>query len=237
MLRLPRLRDGVFGREVALPALAVLVIVVSADIRMPIGLPGHRGLVWLTSLVVVVLVTRSRPTVVIVGAASTMATQLLHTAPGLQASSRYVAAAVLLYVVTTIPMARRRQWMIALAAAPIHLVALIGSVSYVSSPAGLAEKAQFHVSFGLAAGLLGWGIASGMNRFPIKHEPTVYRDPLEGSRCHGSASRSRGVGRNECGDRSHHRAAGGSACRGGVDDLSGDPARGGPGVDSRRSHL
>jgi hypothetical protein len=236
LLRIPHrgLRDGAFAREVALPALAVLVIVVPADIRLPIGLPGHRGLVWLTSLVVVALVTHSRPTVVAVGAASTMATQVLHTAPGLQASSRYLAAAVLLYVVTAIPVVRRQQWLVAVAAAPIHLVTLAGSVRtgfggaglFGSLPAGLAEKVQFHLGFGLAAGLLGWGLASGMNHFAFKQSNTTRRDPLEGTRCHGAESRSRGIVRNECGGRSHHRAAGGRARRGGVDDLSRDAARG-----------
>jgi hypothetical protein len=182
--------DEVLCRDVALPILAVLVIVGSADIRLPIGLPGHRGLVWLTALVVVVMAARSRQTVVVVGATSTMAIQVLHTAPGLWASSRYVGAAVLLYAVAAIPVVCRQQWLIALAAAPIHLVALAGSVkvalggvgAYVSLPAGLAEKEQFHLGFGLVAGLLGWGIASGINQLAFKQVSGESQDPSEEGR-------------------------------------------------------
>lgn len=149
--------------ELGLPALAALLIVASADIQIPIGLPGHRGLVWLTLLVTVTWVTRSRETVVAVGAASTVATALLHTAPGIWADARYVEAAVLLYAVAAVPAVSRRRWLIAVAAGPIHFVALIGSVAVIS--AGLAERSLLHLGFGLAAGVLGWAMASGITRF------------------------------------------------------------------------
>ncbi|PQM44047.1 hypothetical protein C1Y40_05793 [Mycobacterium talmoniae] len=40
-----------WAREVVFPVLAVVVIVAYADLRIPMGLPGHRGLIWLTLLV------------------------------------------------------------------------------------------------------------------------------------------------------------------------------------------
>lgn len=144
-------------RDVALPVLAVAAIVAYADVRTPLGLPGHRGLVWLTMLVAVALATRRRETVIAVGAAATTATLALHVTAGPWGGARYLAAAVLLYVVAVMPVARRRPWLVVLAAAPIHLVALAGSV--VS-----AERAVFHLVFGLIAGLLGWAIAFGMGR-------------------------------------------------------------------------
>lgn len=147
------------AREVVFPAMALLAIVASSDVRMPMGLPGHRGLVWLTLLVAVVLVTRARETVLAVGAGSTLATLMLHTGPGGHASLRYLAAAVLLYVVVGAPVVREKRWLVALAAAPIHLVALAGALVW----AGMAEKAVFHLVFGLAAGLLGWAIATGID--------------------------------------------------------------------------
>ncbi|WP_424381786.1 hypothetical protein [Mycobacterium sp.] len=208
------------GCEVGLPVLAALLIVASADIRIPIGMPGHRGLVWLTLLVTVVLVTRSRETVVAVGATSTVATALLHTAPGMWASARYVAAAVLLYAAAVLPVVGRRRWLIALAAAPIHLVALIGSV------VGLPEKALLHLGFGLVAGLLGWAMASGINRFSSTQPAEAVRGSFKGVSCHGFTSRSRGAGRDECGCGSNCSSAGDRACRGGADDLSSGAAGG-----------
>jgi hypothetical protein len=77
MSAMPRLANAVqFAREVAFPVLAVAVIVAYADIRIPLGLPGHRGLVWLTLLVAVALVTCRRQTIIAVGAASTTATMM-----------------------------------------------------------------------------------------------------------------------------------------------------------------
>lgn len=158
------------AREVALPLLAVIAIVAYADVRIPMGLPGHRGVVWLTLLVAVTLATRRRATVLAVGAASTVATLALQVSTGATApaagSTRYLAAAVLLYALTAAPVVRRQRWPVVLAAAPIHLVALTDSVAVLAGrthlffSAGLAEKALFHLGFGLLAGLLGWAIAS-----------------------------------------------------------------------------
>ncbi len=160
------------AREMAFPALAVVVIASSAGVRMPIGLPGHRGLIWLTLLVAVVLVCRRRETVVAVGAASMSMTLLLHSVPDPWGSARYLAAAVLLYALAAAPVMGGRRWLITLAAAPIHLVALAGSVTgwlsggvLVLASAGMAEKAVFHLFFGLIAGLLGWAIAFAVDRF------------------------------------------------------------------------
>ncbi len=170
--RLPRtvtLRSA--SREVVFPLLAIVAIVAYADIHIPMGLPGHRGLVWLTLLVAVVLVTHRPATVVAVGAASTVATLAINVPIGAAAaagSMRYLTAAVLLYAVAATPMVRRRRWLIVLAAAPIHLVALADSVAVLLGRgnlpvfAGMAEKALFHLGFGLAAGILGWAIASAL---------------------------------------------------------------------------
>jgi hypothetical protein len=160
-----------FAREVAFPVLAAAVIVGAADIRIPLGLPGHRGVVWLTLLVAVALVTRRRETVIMVGAVSTMATMALHVAAGPWGSVRYLAAAILLYAVAALPVVRRQRWLLAVAAAPIHLVALVGSIVallgggyfFGVASVGLAEKAVFHLGFGLLAGVLGWAVALGVS--------------------------------------------------------------------------
>lgn len=154
-------------REAVFPVLAAAAIVASTDVRIPLGLPGHRGLVWLTLLVAVALVTVRRETVLAVGAASTVATLPMHGWSDPLWSSRYVAAAALLYAAASLPAVRSRRWLLSIAAAPIHLVALTSSVfglhagghlsSWVSS--GLLEKAGGHLVFGFLAGLLGWVVA------------------------------------------------------------------------------
>lgn len=154
-------------RELLWPVVAAVVIVVTADVRIALGLPGHRGLVWLTLLVAVALTARRPETVIAVGATSTVATLLLHAAPGPWASARYLAAAILLNAVVSTAVTRRHRWLVALAAAPVHLVALIGPLSGLLggvrlgalASTGIGEKALFHLGFGLIAGLLGWGVA------------------------------------------------------------------------------
>lgn len=153
----PSLNRWWLAREVAFPVVGFVAIVGCAEMRMPLGLPGHRGLIWLTVLVAVTLMTYRRETVIAVGAASTAATVMLQVSPGPWGGARYLEAAVLLYAVAAVPVVRRRRWLLVLAAAPIHLVALAGSV-----PVGMGEKALFHVAFGLGAGLLGGAIAVGM---------------------------------------------------------------------------
>ncbi|WP_232000764.1 hypothetical protein [Mycobacterium kyorinense] len=160
------------AREVAFPLLAVALIVAYCDVRIPLGLPGHRGLVWLTLLVMVVVVTSRRETVIAVGAASTLATSAIGAAAGPCHGGQYVAAAVLLYAVAAVGAVRRRRWLLALSAAPIHLVALASSVVallgrgqlFTFASVGMAERVAFHLTFGLIAGLLAWTLVCGMER-------------------------------------------------------------------------
>lgn len=158
------------AREVVFPAAAAAVIVISADVRMPLGLPGHRGLVWLTLLVTVALIARRPQTVLAVGAASTVATMLLQSGPSPWAGVRYLGAAGLLCLLTTSPAVRSRRWLVALAAAPIHLVALAVPITtwfvvgHRFALVSIGDKALFHLGFGLVAGALGWAIAAIVDR-------------------------------------------------------------------------
>lgn len=154
-------------REAAFPLCAVAVIVASTDIRIPLGLPGHRGLIWLTLLVAVALVTARRETVLVVGAASSIGALPMHGLSDPLWSSRYVAAAGLLFAVAAVPVVRLHRWLLALAAAPIHLVALASSVAsghtmsaWVSN--GMLERAGWHAIFGFVAGLLALLVALGV---------------------------------------------------------------------------
>lgn len=158
------------GPEVAFPTLALGLTIAFADIRIPLGLPGHRGLIWLTLLVAVALVTRRRETVIAVGAAATIATLGIHGLGAPLWSARYVDAAILLYATACLPAVVRRPWLLALAAGPIHLVALattafapaIGGHLSTWASGGLVEKATWHLAFGLMAGGLAWLVAVGM---------------------------------------------------------------------------
>lgn len=154
-------------REAAFPLVAVAAIVASTDIRMPLGLPGHRGLIWLTLLVAVALVTARRETVLAVGAASSIAVLPIHGLSDPLWSSRYGAAAALLFTVGSVPVVRSHRWLLVLAAAPIHLVALASSVAsghtmsaWVSN--GMLERAAWHLIFGFVAGVLAWVVALGV---------------------------------------------------------------------------
>ncbi|GAB1813157.1 hypothetical protein [Mycobacterium sp. MUNTM1] len=174
-------------REAAFPLLAVGIIVASTDIRIPLGLPGHRGLIWLTMLVAVALVTARRETVLAVGAASSIAALPMHGLSDPLWSSRYLAAAVLLCAVASLPVVRVRRWLLALAAAPIHLVALASSAISWHSGAkisawasnGMLERAGWHLVFGIVAGLLAWVVALGLGRPPSVRAGAF----LDGNRC------------------------------------------------------
>lgn len=171
-----------WARDVAFPVAATAIIVLAADVRMPLGLPGHRGLVWLTMLVAVALTARRPQAVLAVGAASTAATLLLQSGPGPWAGARYLGAAALLCLLTSrVPV---RRWLVALAAAPIHLVALIIPIAttliggHHLAVVGLGDKVVFHLGFGLIAGLLGWATAAVIDRAappdfrPISSQPS-----------------------------------------------------------------
>ncbi|GFG76766.1 hypothetical protein [Mycobacterium paragordonae] len=147
------------ARELAFPLLAVVGIVGYADVRIPMGLPGHRGLIWLTLLVAVCLTSRRRSAVLAVGATATIAT-MFAASPAGAGSVRYVAAAALLYTICAVPMARRHRWVVALAAAPVHLVSLANSMPALIGTESWGEKVLFHLGFGLAAGVLAWVIAA-----------------------------------------------------------------------------
>lgn len=161
------------ARHVVLPVFAVAAMVAYSDVQIPLGLPGHRGLVWMTLLVMVTLTARRRETVLAVGAAATAATFALHASANPMGNVRYVAAAVLLCAVAAVPGIYRRPWLLAISAAPIHLVALGGSIvaligrGYLSgfASAGMSERVEFHLAFGLLAGLLGMVMAIGINYF------------------------------------------------------------------------
>lgn len=145
---------GVRAARLALPLAAVAAVAVESELRIPVGLPGHRGLWWLSVLVAVAMIARPRGTATAVGMASSLVAIGMGTDP--TTALRYAAAAVLLDAALMVPLVRRRPILLALLAAPIHLVALATPVLHGTGLAGLGDKALFHLAFGLFAGLIGW---------------------------------------------------------------------------------
>lgn len=157
-----RLRHGLAARGALLCGVTVCAILVQAQIRSPIGVPGHRGLVWLTLLVAVLLLTGSPPAIAAVGLTSAGLMAALGLGP--QAVLPPAAAAVILAAVASAQWVHHRPWVIAVLAAPVHLVALVVPLhrtltAGASMHPGMGSVITLYLLFGLAAGLAGWLLA------------------------------------------------------------------------------
>jgi hypothetical protein len=150
------------GRGALLCGITVVAVVVQAQLRSPIGVPGHRGLVWLTLLVAVLLFTGSPTATAAVGLSSAGVIAALGLGP--HAAVPPAAAAMILAAVASASWVRRRSWVVALLAAPVHLVALVVplhrdlTVGTTVHPE-MGSMVTLLLLFGLAAGLAGWGLA------------------------------------------------------------------------------
>lgn len=170
--RLPVLaRAAVPDATVAL--LAVGAIVLAAEVRTPMQMPGHRALVWLSALVATALLARHRGTTTAVGmvAAGTLALTGLGNG-GVLAALPYLLAAVALDAALLVGAVRRHPILLALLAVPIHLLALVVpltrsarvGVTPLDALPGMGSVVLFHLVFGLAAGLIGWGVYRAARR-------------------------------------------------------------------------
>ena len=153
--------------DLTIALLAVGAIVLAAEIRSPMQLPGHRALIWLSALGATALLTRHRGATTAVGvvAAGTLALTGLGNGGALGALP-YVLAALALDAVLLVGAVRRHPILLALLAAPIHLLALIVPLTRsarvgvlpVDALPGMGSVVVLHLVFGLAAGLIGWGV-------------------------------------------------------------------------------
>jgi hypothetical protein len=168
-VRRPAPLSALAGRSTAvLCVLATAGVVLQQELRTPLHVPGHRGLLWLSLLVAVRVVARRPGPALAVGVASAGLTAALALSPdGPFGALPYVLAAGALDATALVPWLRRRAWPVVLAAAPVHLVALVVPLSQSLlvgvAPMALAQGAGgvalLHVGFGAAAGLLGLGLA------------------------------------------------------------------------------
>ena len=152
-------------REAVVVLIGAALIVAAMAWRMPIGLPGHRGLIWMTALSAVALTARPGAAMLTgtAGAAIGLGLGLLTNGPfGLVP---YVLAGAALDVVAARGRLARRPWLIVPAAGLAHLVALVVPISKalavgVAASAlahGMLTVALAHLGFGLAAGAIAYG--------------------------------------------------------------------------------
>lgn len=149
-----------------LALLAVAAMVAAQAWSGPLHLPGHRGLIWLTALVAMALAGDGRgwATGVALGSGALVLAGGLASSPLIGVS--YVLAGLALDgLVRAAPRVCDSLPAVAVAAALVHLVDLIGPVAAGGRHAGagpgggpLALLAG-HVLFGLAAGALGFSLA------------------------------------------------------------------------------
>ncbi len=150
---------------------AVGVIVAQMVWRLPLGIPGHRGAIWLTALIVVAFLAPRGATAVTGITAAGVGGALGLIASGPLGFVPYLAAALLLEGALAWPPVKRHPWLLVPLAAPIHLVGVIVPITkgwaVGVTPAalahGLSGVAAFHLLFGLVAGILGWLIARALH--------------------------------------------------------------------------
>jgi len=124
-----------------LVVLATAGVVIQQELRTPLHLPGHRGLVWLGLLVAVRLVARRPGPAAAVGVASASLTAAFGLSPvGPLGALPYLLAAAALDATALVPWLRGQAWPVVVLAAPVHLVALLVPVSS-SLLAGVAPSA------------------------------------------------------------------------------------------------
>ncbi|WP_018334778.1 hypothetical protein [Actinomycetospora chiangmaiensis] len=157
VVRLPTLR---------MPAVAVVAtagIVAQADLRLALHAPGWRGVLWLGLLVGVAHVAPRPGTTTAVALLASASALLLGLVPqGPLGVVPYLAAAAALEGIAVLAVVRRHPVLLAVAAAPIHLVALVvplgRSLAVGVTPAvalaGIGGVVLLHLVFGLVAGLL-----------------------------------------------------------------------------------
>lgn len=155
--------------------LAVAAIVLQQLIHTPWGLPGHRGIFWLSTLIAVRWAV-DRPGVA-TGVALASSGVIVLAAPVLGFHTLpYLVAAVLLDALAAAPVVRRHRWLVVAAAPVIHLAGVFSPLvrSLAVSPpvdalAGMGPFLQGHLAWGLAAGVV--GTAVGVLGRPLLHRP------------------------------------------------------------------
>lgn len=152
--------------------LATAAVILQQEFRLPLHLPGHRGLMWMTVLVAVRLSVGRPGPAMAVGATAAAATAIFGLSPdGPVSALPYLIAAAALDATALVPQLRARRWAVAIISAPIFVVASIPSSPLVGAGVGggttLAPTSTIllFLCIGAAAGLVGMGLASAWRRW------------------------------------------------------------------------
>ncbi|MGH3671050.1 MAG: hypothetical protein ACRDSH_10500, partial [Pseudonocardiaceae bacterium] len=144
-------------------ALAVAGIIWQQIVHTPWGLPGHRGVFWLSTLIAVRWAIDRPGTALGVAAASSTGILLLD--PGMSVHvATYLIAGFLVDLVATVVLVRRHPWTMIVIAPLILLVNLINPIVHnlaleplSTVMSGMWFYVQGHLMWGVAAGIVGIG--------------------------------------------------------------------------------
>src|SRR5580765_2440769 len=144
--------------------LAVGLIVVQQLVRTPWGLPGHRGLFWLSTLIAVRLIVDRPGTAVRVAATASCLILMSNPAMGVHVIP-YLLAALLVDRAMATRTVRRHPWVILVLAPLIHLVAVLDPLVHnlqlaplVTVLPGMGFYIRGDLLWGAAAGVVGLAI-------------------------------------------------------------------------------
>jgi hypothetical protein len=147
-------------------SLAVAGIIWQQLVHTPWGMPGHRGLFWLSTLIAARWTIDRPGTALGVAAASSAGILLLDPTMGVHVAT-YLIAGFLVDLAATANLIRRHPWTMVLLAPLILLVNLINpflhNLTRSALPtviSGMGFYVQGHLLWGTAAGLLGVGVGT-----------------------------------------------------------------------------
>lgn len=146
---------------------AIAFITAQQIIHTPWGLPGHRGLFWLSTLIAVRWMVGRPGTALGVGAASSVTILMIDPTMGLHVVS-YLVCGFLVDQLAKVRLLQAVPWLMIPIAPVIHCVNLInpfvrqlGLRPFLSVMENMWFYIQGHLMWGLAAGVVGIGVGVG----------------------------------------------------------------------------
>jgi len=144
-------------------SLAVAGIIVQQLVHTPWGLPGHRGLFWLSTLIAARWIIDRPGTALGIATASSAGILLVDPTMGVHVAP-YLVAGFLVDIAASAKFVRRHPWTMIALAPLILLVNLIDPFvhnlalsSLTATISGMGFYLQGHLLWGIAAGIVGTG--------------------------------------------------------------------------------
>jgi hypothetical protein len=163
---------------VVIVSLAVAGIIWQQLVHTPWGLPGHRGVFWLSTLIAVRWAIDRPRTALGIAAASSAGIILIDPTMGVHVATSLIAG-FLVDLTAKATVVRRHPWTMIALAALILLVNLMNpfvhNLAQSSLPtviSGMWFYVQGHLEWGIAAGIVGMGVGVfGQSRLRRLHFP------------------------------------------------------------------